>query len=130
MSDDRPVREARVVLTVEDFDTHVRLYRDVLGMSALPAVQSPGGRVVILDAGRATIELVDAGHASYIDQIEVGRRTAGPVRLALAVDDVDRRSQALREAGVPLVAPPTPTPFGSRNSRFAPPGAPQLTLFG
>lgn len=126
---DHPVEELRVVLTVEDFDEAVHLYRDLLGMPEVPAVSSPGGRVVILQAGRATLELADADHAAYIDDVEVGRRSAGVVRLALAVDDTDRRARQLQDAGIEVIAPPTPTPFGSRNARLAGPAGVQLTLF-
>jgi lactoylglutathione lyase len=127
---DAPVRELRLVLTVEDFDASLRIYRDLLGMPEVPAVASPGGRVAILEAGRARLELADAAHAAYIDDVEVGRRSAGPVRIALGVEAVEALTRSLHEAGLTLVAPPTPTPFGSTNSRLAAPGGLQLTLFG
>jgi lactoylglutathione lyase len=127
---DAPVHELRLVLTVEDFDATVRIYRDVLGMGEVPAVSSPGGRVAILEAGRATLELADAAHAAYIDEVEVGRRTAGPVRIALGVADVEDRSRALARAGLAALAPPTATPFGTTNARFDLPDGIQLTLFG
>lgn len=126
---DPSVHELRLVLTVDDFDRAAQLYRDVLGMAELPAVSSPGGRVMILDAGRATLELTDAAHAAYIDEVEVGRRSAGPVRLALRVDDVAEASQRILDAGVTALAAPTETPFGSRNARFDGPADVQLTLF-
>ena len=127
---DVTVHELRLVLTVEDFDSAVRIYRDVLGMSEVPAVSSPGGRVAILEAGRATLELADAAHAAYIDEVEVGHRCAGPVRIALGVAAVTERSRRLADAGVAVVAPPTATPFGSTNSRFDLSHGLQLTLFG
>jgi lactoylglutathione lyase len=127
---DAPVHELRLVLTVDDVDASVRLYRDVLGMPEVPAVSSPCGRVVILEAGRATLELVDDAHAAYIDDVEVGRRSAGLVRIALGVSAVSEQSARLVDAGLPAVAPPTPTPFGSTNSRFELPDGLQLTLFG
>lgn len=127
---DHPVNELRVVLTVDDFDAAVHLYRDLLGMAEVPAVSSPGGRVMILEAGRATLELADDAHAAYIDDVEVGRRTAGHVRLAVGVDDPDGRTRKLQAAGVTVIAQPTDTPFGSRNARLHSPGGVQLTLFG
>lgn len=123
------VRELRLILTVEDFETALRLYRDTLGLSEVPAVSSPDGRVAILDAGRATLELADAAHAAWIDDIEVGHRTAGEVRIALAIDDVDGVSDRVAAQGHVQLAPPTPTPFGSRNARFDGVGGVQLTLF-
>ena len=87
-----PVRELRLVVTVPDYDAAVAFYRDVLGMpEAAEYVSEDGGRVVILEAGQATLEIGDATHAAAIDQLEVGRRVAGPLRVALRVEDVDDR---------------------------------------
>ena len=72
------VQELRVALTVDDFDAALAFYRDTLGLPLLEA-WSDDGRVVLLDAGRATLELLDATHAEAVDRIEVGRRVAGPV---------------------------------------------------
>lgn len=124
-----PVDELRLVLTVDDFDAAVHLFRDVLGMPAVPAVSSEGGRVVILEAGRATLELADPAHAAYIDRVERSTRGAGRVRVALKVGDADVASSLVRDDGFEELAPPTRTPFGSINARFEGPGGVQLTLF-
>jgi lactoylglutathione lyase len=125
------VSELRLVVTAADFDAAVHLYRDVLGLPEHDGVTSPGGRVAILDAGRATLEIADAAHAASIDELEVGRRgVAGHIRVALRVDDVDGATAALTAAGAELLAPPTPTPWGSRNARFEGAAGLQLTLFG
>ena len=58
-------------------DREFAVYRDVLGLPERAAYSSPGGRVTILEAGRATLELADPPHAAYIDEVEVGRRVAG-----------------------------------------------------
>jgi catechol 2,3-dioxygenase-like lactoylglutathione lyase family enzyme len=72
---DRPgVRELRLVVTAPDYEEALRFYRDVLGLPERAAYSSPGGRVTILEAGRATLELADPPHAAYIDEVEVGRR--------------------------------------------------------
>lgn len=123
-----PVHEVRVSLTVDDFDTALRFYRDVLGLPE-EAAYADSGRVVILDAGRATIELVDREHAEEIDRIEVGRRVAGPVRLALQVDDSAATAERLAEAGATVVGGPVVTPWNDRNVRLDPPEGVQLTLF-
>jgi lactoylglutathione lyase len=127
---DATTHELRLVLIVEDFDATVRIYRDLLGMREIPAVSSPGGRVAILEVGRGTLELADAAHAAYIDDVEVGHRCAGPVRVAVGVAAVDEGSQRLLDAGLVQLAAPTATPFGSVNSRFELPDGLQLTLFG
>jgi lactoylglutathione lyase len=124
------VQELRLVVTASDFDAAVHLYRDVLGLPERDAVSSEDGRVVILDAGRATLELADPAHAAYVDEVEVGRRVAGHIRVALRVPDVDAATTRLVDADLEQLAPPTPTPWGSRNSRFEAPGGLQLTLFG
>src|SRR4051812_49514435 len=73
-----PVRELRLVVTVDDYDEAVAFYRDVLGLPELGAYQAPnGGQVTILEAGRATLELANAAQADYIDEVEVGRRGGG-----------------------------------------------------
>ncbi|WP_211262308.1 VOC family protein [Nitriliruptor alkaliphilus] len=124
------VHELRLVVTAEDFDDAVVLYRDVLGLPEVAAVTSPGGRVVILDAGRATLELADPEHAAYIDEVEVGRRVAGHLRVAFGVRDVDGTTRRLTEADAELVAAPVATPWGTRNSRLEGAADLQLTLFG
>jgi lactoylglutathione lyase len=83
----------------------------------------------VLEAGRATLELLDEAQAEYVDRIEAGRRVAGPVRLALEVPDSDEAARRLVEAGAEEVAPPVTTPWGDRNARVQAPGGLQLTLF-
>jgi lactoylglutathione lyase len=124
------VRQLRLVVTADDYDAAVRFYRDVLGMTEREAVQPEGGsRVMILDAGAATLELAEPATAAYIDQVEVGRRVAGHIRVAFEVDDVHGGTAALREAGGEVLAEPRPTPFRSTNARVEGPAGLQLTLF-
>lgn len=128
--DSTKVSELRVVLTTDDLAAALHLYRDVLGLTEVGSVSSPGGRVAILEAGRATLELADEAHAEAVDVAEVGHRSAGSVRLALRVQDVDAATEAVAAAGVERLAAVTPTPWGSRNARFAGLDGIQLTLFG
>ncbi|MFE7853926.1 VOC family protein [Streptomyces sp. NPDC057403] len=129
MSEEPAVRELRLVVTAPDYDEALRFYRDVLGLPERAAFSSPDGRVTILEAGRATLELTDPGHAAFIDDVEVGRRVAGPVRVALQVDDATAATARLSAAGAQVLAEPTRTPWNSLNSRLDAPGALQLTLF-
>ncbi|MBA3488288.1 MAG: VOC family protein, partial [Longispora sp.] len=71
MTEQSSVRGLRLVVTAADYDRAVEFYRDVLGLPERAAYSSPNGRVVILDAGRATLELSDPQHAAYIDEVEV-----------------------------------------------------------
>ena len=122
------VRQLRLVVTVEDYDRAVAFYRDTLGMPEEMSFSGDEGRIVILDAGRATLELTDDRHAEYIDRVEVGRRVAGPLRVALEVDDTAAMTDALIVAGAELIAAPIETPWHSINARLAGPDL-QLTLF-
>ncbi len=122
------VRELRLALTVENYDAALAFYRDGLGMEVLEA-WSDGGRVVVLEAGRATLELLDAEHAATVDEIEVGRRIAGPVRVALEVDDAAASAAALVDAGAELLGGPVETPWRHWNVRLQTPDGTQLTLF-
>ncbi|MFY1687131.1 VOC family protein [Plantactinospora sp. WMMB782] len=129
MTEPSPVRQLRLVVTADDYDQALRFYRDVLGLPEQAAFSSPDGRVTILDAGRATLEITDPGHAEYIDEVEVGRRVAGHIRVAFEVDDSPAVTATLAEAGATVIAEPTRTPWNSLNSRLAGPGHLQLTLF-
>jgi lactoylglutathione lyase len=123
------VTEFRVVLTVADFDAAIRFYRDSLGLEQIADWSSEGGRVVLLEAGRATLELFDAAQAETVDAIEAGRRVSGAVRLALEVPDSESTARRLVTAGAEAVAPPVTTPWGDRNARVRAPDGMQLTLF-
>lgn len=123
------VREMRLVVTAPDYDAALTFYRDTLGLPELGAFSSPGGRVTILDAGRATLELADPPHAVYVDEVEVGRRAAGHIRVAFEVSDAAEATERLIEGGARLIARPTETPWHSLNARLEGPAGLQLTLF-
>ena len=125
--------QLRLVVHTEDLNAALRLYRDALGLSPELDVSTPTpdgeARVVVLDAGRATLELVNTAQRSLIDRLEVGRDVAREVRVALQVDDAHAAVSAAVAAGGVEVAPPTRTPWGSLNARLEGPDGVQLTLF-
>lgn len=123
------VREMRLSVTADDYPEALAFYRDVLGLHEVGTYEARGGRVTILDAGRATLELVDPVYAAYIDEVEVGRRVAGHVRVAFQVDDATSASQRLVAAGARVIAKPVETPWRSLNARLEGPAGLQLTLF-
>lgn len=123
------VSELRVALTVDDFDQAVAFYRDALGLIQLADWSSENGRVILLEAGRATLELLDDAQAALVDQIEAQQRVSGIVRIAIEVADSDQFAQQLVDAGASEVAPPVTTPWGDRNARLRAPDGMQLTLF-
>jgi lactoylglutathione lyase len=121
--------ELRVVLTVPDFDEALAFYRDALGFEQVADWSGENGRVILLEAGRATLELFDERQADHVDRIEAGRRVSGPVRLAVEVDDLDGAARRLVAAGADAEAPPVVPPWGGRNARLRSPDGMQLTLF-
>jgi lactoylglutathione lyase len=130
MSEHPTVRELRLVVTTDDYDAAVTFYRDVLGMPvSAEYLSEEQGRVVILDAGAATLEIGDVPHGEYVDEVEVGRRVAGHLRVALRVDDATTATSAAADAGAEVVAPPTVTPWRSLNARLEAPGDLQVTRY-
>jgi predicted enzyme related to lactoylglutathione lyase len=124
------VRQLRLVVEVEDFDAAVAFYRDALGMPEEFFVESDGGALVMaLQAGRATLELVNPAQRRLIDELEVGRQVSREIRVAFEVTDAAGETARLVDAGARLVAPPTETPWGSLNARLEAPAGLQLTLF-
>ena len=121
--------EFRVVLTVADFDEAVAFYRDTLRLEQLADWSGEDGRVILLDAGHATIELFDERQAESVDRIEAGSRVSGPVRIAIEVDDIDDSAQRLVAGGAAAEADPVVPPWGGRNVRLRAPDGMQLTLF-
>ncbi len=126
----RSVSELRLAVTVEDFDGAMAFYRDTFGLAEIEAWATRQGRGAVLDAGRATLELLDGPQADLIDSVEVGRRVAGPIRVALEVADSAAMADRLTAAGAAhLGEGPVVTPWRHRNVRLAAPGDLQLTLF-
>ncbi|HYY77085.1 MAG TPA: VOC family protein [Gaiellaceae bacterium] len=124
-----PVRELRLALTIEDYETALTFYRDVLGLPVIEAWDEPAGSGAILDAGRATLELLSVEQAELVDDVEVGARVAGPVRIALEVEDSVATAQALAAGGAETLSEPVVTPWSHRNVRVRAPDGMQLTLF-
>jgi len=124
------VRQLRLVVEAEDYEAAVAFYRDALGLVEEEAYQGEGdARVVILGAGRATLEIVNAAQKALIDDVEVGRQVAPRLRVAFEVPDTVQSTDALADAGAQVVAPPTRTPWRSPNSRLNAPADLHITLF-
>jgi lactoylglutathione lyase len=124
-----PVRELRLAYTVDDYEAAVRFYRDALGLPVIEEWEQPTGSGAILDAGRATLELLSVDQSALVDRIEVGEVVSGPIRLALEVEDSEETANALVSAGADKVAGPVVTPWSHKNVRLRAPDGMQLTLF-
>jgi predicted enzyme related to lactoylglutathione lyase len=126
----RRVRQLRLVVEAEDFERAVRFYRDVLGLPEEEAFRGPGdARVVILDAGRATLEIANPAQKRMIDEVEVGRQVAPRLRVAFQVDDAEAVTHRLADAGADVLMPPIETPWRSLNARLEAPAGLQITVF-
>ena len=124
------VRQLRLVVEADDYEEAVRFYRDVLGLPEEAAFEADGdARVMILDAGRATLEIANPAQKRMIDDVEVGRQVAPRLRVAFEVDDAAAVTERLGEAGATVVAPPTRTPWESLNARFDAPAGLHITVF-
>ena len=123
------VKQLRLALTVDDFDAALAFYRDTLGLEVRDLWVAEGSRGVLLEAGRGTLELFDEGQAAMVDEIEVGRRVAGAVRIAFEVEDSRATGEALVAAGAERLGGPVVTPWHDVNVRLLAPDGMQLTLF-
>lgn len=128
-STEKPILELRLALTARDFERMETFYRQGLGLEPSQSWPADQGRALVLDLGRAVFELFDEKQASTVDQIEVGERVSGPVRLALQVSDLEAAFRRLLAHGARLVHEPVTTPWGDRNVRVEDPEGMQVTLF-
>ena len=123
------VLELRVALTTQAFERLAAFYRVGLGMEPAQMWPEDQGKSLVLDMGKATLEVFDEKQANTVDQIEVGRRVSGTIRFALRVPDVDGAVKRLVAHGAKLVHGPVTTTWGDRTARFEDPDGMQITLY-
>ena len=124
------VHQLRLGVEAEDFDEAVAFYRDALGLTEELFVHSEGDALVmVLQAGRATLEIVNPAQRLLIDQLEVGREVSRSIRVAFEVTDASGKTEELAAAGAELIAAPTETPWQSLNARLEAPAGLQITIF-
>ena len=124
-----PVNELRVAVTAEDYGAALAFYRDALGLRVVESWENEGGSGTILDAGRATLEVLSRSQVDFVDRIEAGGQSSGPVRFALEVEDSEATAERLESAGAERLGGPVVTPWQHRNVRVRAPDGMQLTLF-
>ena len=125
-----PVRQLRLVVEAEDFDAAVAFYRDALGLSEQAAFQGEDdAKVMILNAGLATLEISNPAQVRLIDRVEADGRPSAKIRIAFEVNDSQAVTDDLIAAGGVLIASPRETPWRSLNSRLSAPAGLEVTLF-
>jgi catechol 2,3-dioxygenase-like lactoylglutathione lyase family enzyme len=124
-----PVLELRVALTTKDYERLVEFYCVGLGLEPNELWTGDQDRAMILDMGKATLELFDEPHAAAVDEIEVGARVSGLIRFALQVPDLQAALARVLAHGATLVHPPVVTPWGHHNVRVQDPDGMQITFF-
>ncbi|MET3923229.1 VOC family protein [Arthrobacter sp. UYEF20] len=131
MTPSQQPKQLRLIIETDDFDSALRFYRDVLGLTEQPAFATEGeDRVSILNVGAATIELATPTHVRNIDAIENAPSAEGPtLRIALEVDNTEAAMTSAEEFGLKVLAPPIRTPFETINGRVQGPAGWQLTFF-
>jgi catechol 2,3-dioxygenase-like lactoylglutathione lyase family enzyme len=129
MSVPNSVFELRVAVTTRDYERLVKFYCDGLGLEPAALWNNGDGHALILDMGKATLELFDEAQAETIDAIEAGKRVSGPIRFALQVPDLNAATERLLAHGATLVHAPVMTPWGDYNVRLQDPDGMQITLF-
>jgi len=125
----RQVLELRVALTTNEYEKLAGFYLDGLGLQPSQVWPEDQGRALVLDLGRATLEVFDEMQANTVDQLEVGRRISDKIRFALQVPDLTAAIERLTAHGAILVHPPVDTPWGDRTVRFQDPDGMQITLY-
>lgn len=125
----RPVSELRVAVTTGDYERLVKFYCDGLGLEPAQIWNNGQGRALVIDMGRATLEIFDELQAQTIDQLEAGQRVSGQIRFALQVPDLKAAMERLLAHGATLIHPPVLTPWGDYNVRLQDPDGLQITLF-
>lgn len=92
-------------IAVEDMESALRFYGEVLGLSVREVEERPdlGLRIARLRVGAATLELVEAKDWMRTTQRHQSRRGPGVYHLGLRTGDVDAKVHELRAAGVALI---------------------------
>ncbi len=125
----KPVFELRIALTSQGFKDAVKFYCEGLGIEPAAIWNNDGGQAMMLEMGKATLELFDERQAEVIDNLEAGKRVSGQIRFAIRVPDLQAALERLLAHGATLVHPPVQTPWGDYNVRLQDPDGMQITLF-
>lgn len=121
--------ELRVAVTTQDYERLVKFYCLGLGIEPAAVWNNDGGKALMLEMGKATLEIFDERQAEVIDNLEVGKRVSGQIRFALQVPDLKAAMERMLANGATFVHEPVMTPWGDQNVRLQDPDGMQITLF-
>ena len=121
--------ELRVAITTQDYERLVKFYCAGLGIEPAAVWNNDGGKALMLEMGKATLEIFDERQAEVIDNLEVGKRVSGQIRFALQVPDLKAAMERMLANGATLVHEPVMTPWGDQNVRLQDPDGMRITLF-
>ena len=107
----------QVALIVDDYDTAIRYFVDVLGFELLedsPSLTNDGRpkRWVVVRPPGAPTALLLAQADGERQQRAVGDQFAGRVGMFLRVEDFTASYERMRRSGVEFVTEPRPEPYG------------------
>jgi lactoylglutathione lyase len=123
-------RELLLQLVVDDYEPAVHLFRDVLDLEVVEEAElEEGGKGIFLSLPAVTLEIFDRRYGEMVDRVEVGRRVAAPMRVAVRVDSVAVASREIVGAGAEPLAPVVETPWRHRSQRFRTADGTQLSVF-
>lgn len=123
------ILELRIAITTQDYDRLVKFYCAGLGIEPAAVWNNDGGKALMLEMGKATLEIFDERQAEVIDDLEVGERVSGQIRFALQVPDIKAATERMLASGATLVHEAVITPWGDINVRLQDPDGMQITLF-
>ena len=114
------IQWTNLMLQVQNFEGAADFFRDHL---KLPIQQEwhDVGNGILFNAGKATIEIVDAEQIADVDRIELGQTANTPIRLVLGVADVESASRAAQDGGAKVLNTIVDTDWGLRNQRLTMP---------
>lgn len=130
LCNEKNILQLRVALTTREHKAMISFVKDNFRVNPSEVWESPnGGCGTLFDMGKASLEIFDDLYSAYIDEMEVGERVSGDVRLALEVTDIHDILRRILENGNKLVHGPLETPWGDINARIEAPNGLQVTLF-
>lgn len=117
-------------MTVDNLDEIIDFYKNQVGLKESLSWNEETGNGIILEAGVASLELIDRKHKNFIDQMEVGKEgVSGDVRIALNFGaEMQAVSEKLVLNGAKQVGRLTTAPW-SNIMRIEDPAGMQITLF-